>query len=322
MVIAREDVPEDKRLVAYVVASREPTPTFSELRSFLKEKLPDYMIPTDLVFLDLLPLTPNGKVDRRALPTPEHLRSELESKFVAPRTPVEEAVAEIWRDSLGLEQAGIYDNFFDLGGHSLLATKIVSRLKTTFAVDIPLRAFFDSPTIAGVSAALAKARRGEEPTETVGILPVARNGTLPLSFAQERFWVLDKIHTNRAVFNAPSGFRLRGPFQLEVFRDSVQALVDRHETLRTTFASVDGEPHQVIAPTLSVEVPLQACSGLSKEEQTGMIQQAFLEERRFQFDLAHGPLFHAHLPQIAEDDHFLMLNLYHIIHVESLSHHE
>jgi hypothetical protein len=195
----------------------------------------------------------------------------------------------------------------------LLATKIVSRLKTTFAVDIPLRAFFDSPTIAGVSATLAMARRGEKPTEKFEILPVARNGTLPLSFAQERFWVLDQFHTNRAVFNVSRGFRLRGPFQIEVFRESVQALVDRHEILRTTFASVDGGPHQVIAPTLSLEVPLQNWSGLSKEEQAGMIQQAFLEERRFQFDLAHGPLFRARLLRFAEDDHFLVLNFHHII---------
>jgi amino acid adenylation domain-containing protein len=196
----------------------------------------------------------------------------------------------------------------------LLATKIVSRLKTTFAVDIPLRAFFDSPTIAGVSATIALARRGEKPTEKVGILPVARSSTLPLSFAQERFWVLDQFHINRAVFNGPSGFRLRGPFQLEVFRESVQALVNRHEILRTTFPSVDGGPHQVIAPTLSVEVPLQNCSGLSREKQAGMIQQAFVEEWRFQFDLAHGPLFRARLLRFAEDDHFLVLNLHHIIH--------
>ena len=312
MALVREDKPGEKRLVAYVVSAQEAVSP-SELRQHLKQTLPEYMVPAIFMKLDALPLTPNGKVDRRALPVPEGSQPQVETDFVAPRSPYEDAVAEIWRDSLGLEQVGIYDNFFDLGGHSLLATKIVSRLKTTFAVDIPLRAFFDSPTIAGVSATLAMARRGEEPTEKVGILPVARNGTLPLSFAQERFWVLDQFHTNRAVFNNSSGFRLRGPFQLEVFRESVQALVDRHEILRTTFASEDGGPHQVIAPTLSVEVPLQNCSGLSKEEQAGMIQQAFLEERRFQFDLAHGPLFRARLLRFAEDDHFLLLNFHHII---------
>jgi amino acid adenylation domain-containing protein len=271
------------------------------------------MVPAIFMKLDALPMTPNGKVDRRSLPVPEGNQLQVDTDFVAPRSPYEDAVAEIWRDSLGLEKVGIYDNFFDLGGHSLLAVKIVSRLKTTFGVDFPLRALFDSPTIAGVSATLAMARRGEKPTEKVGILPVARNGTLPLSFAQERFWVLDQFHTNRAVYNGSRGFRLRGPFQLEVFRDSVQALVDRHEILRTTFTRVGGEPRQVIAPTLSVEVPLQNCLGLSMQEQAGMIQQAFLAERCFQFDLAHSPLFRARLLQFAEDDHFLVMNFHHII---------
>ena len=119
VVIAREDVPGDKRLVAYVVASHEPTPTFSELRSFLKEKLPDYMIPSALVFLDLLPLTPNGKVDRRALPAPDVVRPDLQEAFVAPRSQSEELVAGIWGNVLGLERIGVYDSFFELGGHSL-----------------------------------------------------------------------------------------------------------------------------------------------------------------------------------------------------------
>jgi amino acid adenylation domain-containing protein len=312
VVVVREDPQGEKQLVGYVVSAQEAVSP-SELRRHLKQTLPEYMVPAIFMKLDALPLTPNGKVDRRALPVPEGRQLQVEADFVAPRSPYEDAVAEIWRDLLGLEQVGIHDSFFDLGGHSLLAIKIVSRLKTTFDVDITLRVFFDSPTIAGVSATLAMARRGEKPTAKVGILPVARNGTLPLSFAQERFWVLDQFHTNSAVYNGSRGFRLRGPFQLEVFRDSVQALVDHHEILRTTFTSEGGEPHQVIAPTLSVEVPLQNCSGLSKEEQAGMIQQAFLEERRFQFDLAHGPLFRARLLQFAEDDHFLVLNFHHII---------
>jgi acyl carrier protein len=165
VVIAREDVPGDKRLVAYVVASHEPTPTFSELRSFLKEKLPDYMIPTALVFLDLLPLTPNGKVDRRALPAPELSRSELENKFVAPRTPVEEAIAGIWCKVLGLERLGVHDNFFELGGHSLLATQIISRLSNVFQVEIPLRQLFLYPTIAELTLIIAgKLEKTEQET--------------------------------------------------------------------------------------------------------------------------------------------------------------
>jgi amino acid adenylation domain-containing protein len=148
VVIVREDVPNEKRLVAYVVARHEPTPTFSELRSYLKEKLPDYMIPTDLVFLDLLPLTPNGKVDRQVLPTPDLERSRLETKFVAPRTPVEKILAKIWSEVLDLERVGVHDDFFELGGHSLLATRVVSWIRQEFHVDLKLRDFFKIPTIA------------------------------------------------------------------------------------------------------------------------------------------------------------------------------
>jgi amino acid adenylation domain-containing protein len=148
VVIAREDVPGDKRLLAYVVASHEPTPTFSEMRSFLKEKLPDYMIPTALVYLDSLPLTPNGKVDRRALPAPDVVRPDLEEAFVAPRSQSEELVAGIWSNVLGLERIGVHDNFFELGGHSLLVTRVVARIQQEFEVDLKLIDFFKLPTIA------------------------------------------------------------------------------------------------------------------------------------------------------------------------------
>jgi acyl carrier protein len=134
-----------------MVAGHEPTPTFSELRSFLKEKLPDYMIPTAFVFLDLLPLTPNGKVDRRALPAPEQSRLELENKFVAPRTSIEEAVAGIWCEVLGLEKVGMRDNFFDLGGHSLLMTRIHRKLQEIVGEDIPMITLFQFPTIGSLS---------------------------------------------------------------------------------------------------------------------------------------------------------------------------
>ena len=146
-VIAREDVPNDKRLVAYVVASHEPTPTFSELRSFLKEKLPDYMIPSAFVYLDSLPITPNGKVDRRALPAPEQSRSELEAVYVAPQSEVERIIAEVWQQVLRIEQVGMHDNFFDLGGHSLLLIQIHNKLQQFFKKEIPIADIFRYPTI-------------------------------------------------------------------------------------------------------------------------------------------------------------------------------
>jgi acyl carrier protein len=154
VVIAREDVRGDKRLVAYVVASHEPTPTFSELRSFLKEKLPDYMIPSAFVFLDSLPLTPNGKVDRRALPKPEGSLTGTIENFVPPRNPVEATLAQIWANLLRVEQVGVHDNFFELGGHSLLATRVVSRIQKEFDVDLKIAHFFEMPTVSELAEVL------------------------------------------------------------------------------------------------------------------------------------------------------------------------
>jgi amino acid adenylation domain-containing protein len=154
VVSAREDVPGRKQLVAYVVLHQEPLPSARELRHFLMSKLPDYMVPAAFVPLERLPLTPNGKVDRRALPTPGQQRPTLEEAFVAPRTPVEEALAGIWADLLGLTQVGIHDNFFELGGHSLLATQVISRLQGAFQVELPLRRLFETPTIAALAQAL------------------------------------------------------------------------------------------------------------------------------------------------------------------------
>ncbi|HEX8149208.1 MAG TPA: amino acid adenylation domain-containing protein [Pyrinomonadaceae bacterium] len=148
VVVAREDgAAGEKRLVAYVVAARRPSPAVAELRGFLAGRLPEHMIPAAFVALDSLPLTPNGKTDLRALPSPEEARSEPERPFVAPRGPVEEVVADIWKGLLGVERVGVLDNFFELGGHSLLAMRVVSRLRETFRVEVPLRALFEATTV-------------------------------------------------------------------------------------------------------------------------------------------------------------------------------
>jgi acyl carrier protein len=152
-------VPGDKRLVAYVVSDQEQTPTSSELRDFLKRKLPEYMMPSAFVILDTLPLTPNGKIDRQTLPAPDQVRPELANTFVAPRTEAEEIIAEIWAELLGLEQVGIYDNFFELGGHSLLATQIISRLRDVFQIELPLRTLFETPSVAELATLVETTRR-------------------------------------------------------------------------------------------------------------------------------------------------------------------
>jgi amino acid adenylation domain-containing protein len=173
VVLAREDTPSDKWLVAYIVPC-QPVPTVSELHNFLKTKLPEYMVPSAFVLLDALPLTPNGKVDHRALPMPDQTRSALEEAFVAPRTPVEEIVTGIWAEILGLERVGIHDNFFALGGHSLRATQVISRLRNLFQVEVSLRRLFDRPTIAELAAALEQAKESPAELRPPALSPASR----------------------------------------------------------------------------------------------------------------------------------------------------
>jgi acyl carrier protein len=167
VVMAREDTPGDKRLMAYVVPCLEAVPTISELRSFLQARLPDYMIPSTFVLLDTLPLTPNGKVDRRALPASEG-RPEQEQTFVAPRTLVEAALAGIWSQVLKLEQVGIRDNFFELGGHSLLATQVMSRIHDAFRIALPLRTLFEKPTIEKLAVVITQSQAEEAGQDDLG----------------------------------------------------------------------------------------------------------------------------------------------------------
>src|SRR5262249_16262732 len=151
---SREDVSDNKRLIAYLVTDPGLAPTTAELRRFLKEQLPDYMVPSAFVLLDNLPLTPSGKVDRRALPAPDQARPELDKAFVAPRSPVEEALAGIWAEALKLERVGIHDNFFELGGHSLLAARVMSQIHSSLQVNVPLRMLFEQPTVARLADAI------------------------------------------------------------------------------------------------------------------------------------------------------------------------
>ncbi|HYT32145.1 MAG TPA: non-ribosomal peptide synthetase, partial [Thermoanaerobaculia bacterium] len=173
-VAAREEKPGDKRLVGYVVSRTGSSPSVMELRGYLKSTLPDYMVPSTFVFLDALPLTPNGKLDRRALPAPEQTRPELEDVFVAPRNALEQTVARIWGQVLGLEKVGVHDNFFELGGHSLLATLVFARLQKAFPVAPPLRALFEKPTVAELSVAIEELGQGRAGSPRSPILPVSR----------------------------------------------------------------------------------------------------------------------------------------------------
>ncbi len=285
----------DERLVGYLVAETVP----GDLRDHLRRLLPEYMIPSAFVALESLPLTPSGKVDRKALPDPG--TGIGGDGYVAPQTPVEEILAGIWAEILRAGRVGTRDNFFDLGGHSLLATQVVSRIRTALGVELPLQRLFEAPTVAGLAKAIAGARAVAAPP----IVPVPREGGLPLSFAQERMWFLHQLEPRSSAYNLAAGVRLEGDLDPAVLARCFTELVRRHETLRTTFAEVDGKPVQVIHPPAQFELPVFA------DTETDLESVVQAESAR-PFDLAKGPLLRATLVKTGEREHALLVVMHHI----------
>jgi amino acid adenylation domain-containing protein len=309
VVLAREDTPGEKRLVAYVLTES----TADELRRFLKDKLPDQMVPAVFVLLDTLPLLSNGKIDQRALPAPDRTRPELEKTFVAPRTPTEELLAKIWAQVLDLERVGIHDNFFDLGGHSLLATQAVSRMRDAFEVDIPLRRLFEVPTVAGLAESIEAARQAGQNLLAPPILPVPRNGDPTLSFAQQRLWFFNQLDPGNSAYNIPAAVRLKGPFNLAALEQSLNEVVKRHESLRTTFGKVEGRPTQVIAPTLTIKLPIVDLRELPASERETEVRRLVTAEAQRSFDLSQGPLLRGTVLRLADEEHVGLLTMHHIV---------
>jgi amino acid adenylation domain-containing protein len=312
-VIVREDVPGERRLAAYVVTSSRPIPSINDLRSFLDTKLPQYMIPSAFVFLESLPLTPNGKVDHQALPVPDQVRPGLEEIFMSPRTPMEEMLTEIWADVLRVETIGIHDNFFDLGGHSLLATQVVSRIHRALQVKMPLRALFETPTVAGLAERIGEIHQKEQGLQAPPLLAVPRDQHLPLSFAQQRLWFLDQLEPGSAVYNVPNAVRISGPLNVTALERSLNEIVTRHEILRTTFSTVEGEALQVISPSARQSLPVVDLSEQAESEREEEARRLAREESRQPFDLARGPLVRVTLLRLAQEDHVLLLSLHHIV---------
>ncbi|MEU4639497.1 non-ribosomal peptide synthase/polyketide synthase [Micromonospora sp. NPDC023814] len=238
-VIVREDLPGDRRLVAYVVGRDGHRPVAAEVRRFVGESLPEYMVPQTVVALDELPLTPNGKVDRRALPVPV-VGGLAEAR--PPRNPQEEILCGLFAEVLGIGRVGVDENFFELGGHSLSATRLVGRVRATFGAELPIRALFETPTAAGVARRLAEsAGRGRAP-----VVAVPRTGTVPLSFAQRRLWFLNELESASPLYSIPMVLRLRGDLDRDALLAALRDVVVRHESLRTLFPEADGEPRQLI----------------------------------------------------------------------------
>ncbi|MBD2040985.1 amino acid adenylation domain-containing protein, partial [Microcoleus sp. FACHB-672] len=313
-VIVREDVAGDKRLVAYVVPSEiSDSALTKELRHFLEATLPHYMVPSAFVMLDVLPLTTNGKVDRKALPAPD-ASTALAETFVAPRSPLEAALTAIWADVLGLQQVGTQDNFFELGGHSLLGMQVISRLRNSYQVELPLRSLFEAPTVAELAQKVETAGEQELAAIAPAITPISRERNLPLSFAQEQLWFFGQLAPDTPVYNEPATIRLTDSINIPALENSLNEIIRRHEALRTTFAEVNGQPVQVVHPTLTLTLPVVNLQELPESEREAEALRLATEEARRPFDLEAGPLIQAILIQLDELDCRLFLTLHHIIH--------
>ncbi|HEY0605354.1 MAG TPA: amino acid adenylation domain-containing protein, partial [Herpetosiphonaceae bacterium] len=323
-VLVREDTPGDQRLVAYVVenlgddagGSKSPGghPVLaSALRVFLGQQLPNYMVPGAFVLLEQLPRTPNGKLNRNALPAPDLLHSPSDHNLGLPRTPAEELIAGIWASVLGLERVSIHDNFFALGGHSLLATQVVTRLRETFQVDLPLRSLFETPTVSGLAEAVQSAHATTGLVHMPPISRVARDQPLPLSFAQQRLWFLDQLDPDKPFYNIPVALRLSGVLNVAALERSLAAIVERHESVRTSFPLVDGQPIQQIAPHVAVTLPIIDLRSLSADARETQARQLMWTEAQQPFDLSSGPLLRTLLVQLGETEWILLLTIHHII---------
>ncbi len=281
------------------------------LREILKARLPEYMVPSAYVVVENLPLSPNGKVDRKVLPAPEQSRPELGESYVAPRTPIEQSLADLWAGVLGVERVGVNDNFFELGGHSLLATQVISRLRKLLQVELPLRVFFEAPTVAALAERVEAERQAALGLPAAPLRPVARDGELPLSFGQETFWFLDQLEPGSPVFNIDVAVRLRGPLNVSAVEQAINEVVRRHETLRTTFHAVDGRPVAEVAAFSPISVPVTDLAGLP--DALAEARKLAEEESRRPFDLERGPLFRVRLLRIAPEDHAGLLTVHHSV---------
>lgn len=311
VVLAREAGAGDTRLAAYAVLKPDQTTTTDEMRRFLTEKLPEYMVPSAFIVLASLPLTPSGKLDRIRLPEPDHTRPDLGNEYAAPHTPEEEVLAGLWSEVLGINQIGAHDNFFSLGGHSLLATQVMSRLRETFKVEVPLRRLFETPTITGLAAAVSKALEKRQQSDA-GAAADAHEGGFPLSFAQQRLWFLNQMEPDSSAYNVLLAVQLSGKLNIDALEKSIGEILGRHEVLRTAFPIENEEPVQKICPPVAFTLRQADISRLVGPLRAAEAKRAAREELSQPFDLTSGPLLRSMLLRLGDEEHILFCTVHHI----------
>lgn len=313
VVIPQEDDFQPKSLTAYIVFGSKTIPTVRELRCFLRQQLPEYMIPNAFVAMEMLPLTPNGKIDRRALTHANVVPMGSQENYTAANTTTQEILVGIWGQILNLDRVGIEDNFFELGGHSLLATQVISQVRKTFQVEIPLGELFSAPTIAQFSQRIETTINNESSLEFIPLKPVARNSNLPLSFAQQRLWLLQQLEPDSAAYNGSNALLMEGILNLEALTKSINEIIRRHEILRTNFVLVDNQPVQKIISELKISLPIVDLQNLSATERQAEVQKLEKIDAQQPFDLTEAPLLRLTLLQLEAEKYILLVTMHHII---------
>ncbi|AOS64065.1 non-ribosomal peptide synthase/amino acid adenylation enzyme [Actinoalloteichus hymeniacidonis] len=319
--VIREDRPGDRRLVAYLTGLATPSPSVAQLRDFLTDRVPSYLVPSAFVVLESLPRNASGKVDRHALPAPESAATPAQTSRVAPRTPVEEALAEIWAEVLGLTPAdiGIDDDFFERGGDSILGILVISRMRARLGVSPSPRQLFDTPTLGGLATAIeGRAELPDKPTADTSTEPAAipvidRTGPLALSHAQQRLWFHHQFDAASAEYTTILGLRLRGAFDLAAMESALTELIARHEPLRTTFDTVDGRGVQLVRPPAAVTLTPIDLTLLAAPERQDAVDRILRDQAATPFDLRAAPALRPVLIRVDDDEHVLALVMHHII---------
>ncbi len=308
VVIVREDTPGNKYLAGYIVPYQKTEINCTNLQSFLKKKLPSYMVPTVFVALDALPLNPNGKIDRQALPAPK-----LHETFVAPRNDQEEAIAKIWRQVFGLEQIGVDDNFFQLGGHSLIATQILSRIRDVFQVELSFGQLLNNPTINDLVKIIVQ-QQLKHSSPLAKIQPISREGYLPVSFAQERVYFIEQLAPSMSAYQFQESLRFKGYLNISILEQSLSEILRRHEIFRTTFPVVEGKLVQVIHSPQPVKLQVIDLQSLPKSEQEAEVQRLTDEAIQKPFDISQLPLIRWTLLKLSDQEYVLVHVEHHMVH--------
>lgn len=312
-VLVKEAASGEKLLAAYLVPEAGYKLEIAKLRESLRLRLPDYMLPSEWIMIEMIPRTPGGKLDASALRAIAANKANAASCFDASRNVIEDLVTEIWCDVLNRERIGIHQNFFEIGGHSLVATRLVLRIREAFKIELSLREVFESPTVAGLSETIDVALKREALVEAPRIVRVSRDSFLPLSFAQQRLWFLEQLDGNRGLYNVPLAVRMKGALIVRALERTISDIIKRHEALRTVFPSVDGEPMQVVKLPAAIVLPLIDLSGLAGDDADAEAIRIWLQRSREPFDLAEGPLIRLNIVKLDTDDHVVMVTMHHII---------